>query len=60
MQEYPDDIVITVDDDLVYPSDMIFNLYQSYLAFPDCVSGMRVHVIGADRKNKKLSIIQNG
>ena len=54
MQEYPDDIVITVDDDLVYPSDMIFNLYQSYLAFPDCVSGMRVHVIGADRKNKKI------
>lgn len=54
MQEYPDDIVITVDDDLVYPSDMIFNLYQSYLAFPDCVSGMRVHVIGLDRKNKKI------
>lgn len=54
MQEYPEDIVITVDDDLVYPPDMIFNLYQSYLAFPDCVSGMRVHVIGVDRKNEKI------
>lgn len=54
MQEYPNDIVITVDDDLFYPSDMIFNLYQSYLAFPDCVSSMRVHVIGLDRKNKKI------
>lgn len=54
MLEYPDDLIITVDDDLVYPKDMIFSLYQSYLSFPRCISGMRVHVIGADKKNKKI------
>lgn len=54
MKEYPNDIIITVDDDLVYPKDMIFNLYQSYLAFPECISGMRVHVICADNKTKKI------
>ena len=54
MQEYPDDIVITVDDDLVYPADMVFKLYQSYISFPDCISCMRVHVIGVDKENKKI------
>ncbi len=54
MQEYPNDIVITVDDDLIYPNTMISSLYQSYIAFPDCISGMRVHVVGLDKKKKKI------
>ena len=36
-QEYPNDIVITVDDDLFYPSDFIENLMKAHEAHPDCI-----------------------
>ncbi len=50
MQQKPDDLIITVDDDLHYPSDMIKTLLYSYVCFPDCVSGMRCHVVVANRE----------
>ena len=45
MQMFPDDIVITVDDDLYYDSCLIKNLYKSYLKHPHAVSAMRVNLI---------------
>ncbi|MCM1167686.1 MAG: glycosyltransferase [Ruminococcus sp.] len=45
MQEYPDDIVITVDDDIIYDERLVEELYKSYLKFPNAVSAMRVHQI---------------
>lgn len=42
-KEYPEDIVITFDDDWIYESDVIEKLYKSYLINPDCVSSMRFH-----------------
>lgn len=54
MLEYPDDIVITVDDDLEYPSDLVSNLYFSYLCFPDCVSAVRTYAVAIDKVNKKV------
>ena len=36
-QEYPNDIVITVDDDLFYPSDFIENLLMAHQEHPDCI-----------------------
>ena len=44
MKEFPEDILITVDDDLVYPDDMIDVLYQSYVKHPRAVSAMRTHI----------------
>ena len=35
MQEYPENLIVTVDDDLVYPVDMLQSLYYSYLCFPN-------------------------
>ena len=49
-QEYPDDLVITIDDDLCYPPDMIENLYASYLEHPNAVSAMRVHLMVYDEE----------
>lgn len=46
LAEYPDDIVITIDDDLVYPRNMIKALYLSYKKFPECVSALMVNEIG--------------
>lgn len=54
MLEYPEDLIITVDDDLIYPDDMIHKLYQSYLAYPGCISAMRTHIVGVDRDSRTI------
>ena len=45
MQEYPDDIIITADDDLMYHPAMIESLVASYKKYPNAVSARRVHRI---------------
>lgn len=45
MQEYPEDIIITVDDDLMYHRNMIKSLLESYKKNPNAVSARRVHRI---------------
>ena len=45
MQEYPEDIIITVDDDLMYDRNMIKSLLESYKRNPSAVSARRVHRI---------------
>lgn len=54
MQDYPESLIITVDDDLVYPDDMIENLYYSYLCNPDCVSAMRAHIVAVNNLDKTI------
>lgn len=50
MQQYPEDIIITADDDMEYQPDLIETLYRCYRAFPYAVCCMRAHGIrfGAD------------
>ncbi len=55
MLNNPDSVVIMVDDDLVYKSDMIAELWHLYLCYPECISTMRSHIITVDRVNKKIS-----
>lgn len=43
MLQYPNDIIVTIDDDIMYPKNMIKKLYQSYHAYPNCISASRVH-----------------
>lgn len=38
MEKYPNDIIITVDDDTYYPKTFISDLYKSYKTFPNCIS----------------------
>ena len=42
-KEFPESLVITVDDDVLYPADTIETLYRSYKNHPDCISARRVH-----------------
>lgn len=49
-QEYPEDLVITIDDDILYPPDLVERLYDSYLQHPNAVSAMRVHLMVYDEK----------
>lgn len=46
MKENPEDIVITVDDDQIYPNDLLEKLFVCYDKFPQCVIAARAHQIG--------------
>ena len=50
VQEYPDDIVITVDDDHIYDRNLIERLYTSYKNHPGCVQALTVSRITFDDK----------
>lgn len=52
IQEFPNDIIITVDDDVVYDKNLIKSLYDEYLKFPNCVIAARAHKITF--KNNKV------
>lgn len=54
MQEYPDDLVVTIDDDVIYSSKTLENLYYSYLMHPDAVSANRAHLMIVDEHGKLL------
>ncbi len=45
MQQFPNDIIITADDDIIYSPGLIERLYQSYIKYPDCVSCVMAHEI---------------
>lgn len=53
MREYPEDIIITVDDDIIYDKMMIKDLYESYLRHPCAVSARRAHRMTFE-ENKKV------
>ena len=45
MQDYPEDIIITVDDDCIYNQKLIESLLKTHKKHPDCVEAARVHKI---------------
>ena len=52
MQKYPYDIIITIDDDIIYEKNTVELLYKSYLKYPKEISARRVHLIKYDKKGK--------
>lgn len=42
LEEYPDDIIVTVDDDVWYPPQWLDNLYKSYESDPKAIHADRV------------------
>lgn len=41
--EYPNDILVTADDDIFYPENWLKNLYEEYLKYPDNIICCRCH-----------------
>ena len=54
LQEFTEDLVVTIDDDLLYPNDMLQKLHRSYLMYPEAVSTLRAHLILIDENNQIL------
>ncbi|MFZ1980133.1 MAG: glycosyltransferase domain-containing protein, partial [Smithella sp.] len=53
LKEYPDDIIVTADDDIYYPRKFLELLYGAYLKEPQYIHCHRVHKITFD-KNKNI------
>ena len=45
LQEYPEDLVILVDDDMFYPRDLVQKLFQLHSKYPDNICCMSAQVI---------------
>lgn len=54
MQDYPEAVIITTDDDILYPKTMIEELMRGYLLYPDCVSAVRTHLMTFSPDGKLL------
>lgn len=55
MKMYPESIIITVDDDIYYPDNLLEKLVESYKKFPHAVSCLRGHTIKIEKDGKFAS-----
>ena len=54
-REYPDDIIVTVDDDVHYATDLLEHLWETHLRYPGAVVAGRTHLITLDRDGQPNS-----
>ena len=52
LQEYPEDIIVTADDDILYPENWLELLLKGYLGNPDIISCHRAHTVKYDSHGK--------
>lgn len=57
-KEYPDALIITIDDDILYPPDRIENLYLCYLLFPHAVSAARADLVTISERGEMLPVTE--
>ncbi len=54
LSEFPDSLILTVDDDIMYPVDMIDQLYRAHLNQPGAIHCHRAHRIKLDDDGQLL------
>lgn len=54
LKEFPEDVIITFDDDIYYDDNVIENLYNSYLRYPECISANRSVRLYTDKNTIKV------
>ena len=52
MTQFRDNAIITLDDDIFYPSNTILSIYESYIKHPNIISGRRTHLIKFKKNNE--------
>lgn len=58
LQAYPDAVIVTADDDVVYPKDWLKKLYNAYVKNPQYIHCHRAHRISFDESGKLLPYAQ--
>jgi len=56
LEKYPDDIIITIDDDTYYPPRSIETLVEEYRKNPDCIICHQSSWVEVDETNKHIEI----
>lgn len=51
---FPNDLIITIDDDVIYDIEMIEELYNAHLKYPKAICCHRSHVIKSDSNGEFL------
>ena len=59
LQEFPDDIIVIVDDDVVYPQEWLARLIAAHKKYPRAVIGNYVYRIDLNRPYKRWRKLQN-
>lgn len=54
LEKYPNSLIVTVDDDIMYPPDMIDQLYKAYLKEPEVIHCHRAHDMTCDTQGQPL------
>lgn len=52
MKEYPNDIIITVDDDSYYPQNVVENLIRMHALYPEHICSNRCHLMKYSRSGE--------
>lgn len=52
--EFPEDCIVTVDDDIIYEYDLIERLVMAYRKTPDCICAARCHKVLLDKEGQVL------
>ena len=58
IQSFPNALVVTVDDDLIYPEYFLELLIKEHLKYPNAVIAARVHIIRFDDNDQILPYMQ--
>lgn len=58
MKNYPEDYIVTVDDDVIYPENHLEQLWKTHLRYPDAICCQYAHKIEYD-KNGKIAAYEN-
>ncbi|GLS25870.1 hypothetical protein GCM10007877_15840 [Marinibactrum halimedae] len=58
LKAYPESLMITVDDDIMYANDLVDGLYRSYLRSPECIHANRAHKMLFDGRGELLPYSQ--
>lgn len=56
LTEYPDSIIVTIDDDILYPYDTLELLFSSYQKYPQCICANRIMDIKLDSQGNPTSL----
>ena len=58
LNEFPNDVIITVDDDIFYKPDLVENLLRAYIEDPSSIHANRIALMTKDAKGRLQSYLK--
>ncbi|MFC7357474.1 glycosyl transferase [Jejudonia soesokkakensis] len=58
LERFPEEKLVTIDDDMMYPPEFLYKLYKAHLKFPTAVMTHYARMISYNKKGKPLPYLQ--